>query len=58
MAAQYNLGVLYALGSGVEMDHARSRELFQKAADQGHKLALENLQTMEEAEQAEPADKK
>jgi len=58
MAAQYNLGVLYAMGNGVEMNHARARELFEKAAAQGHDLATENLRTMEEAEQAASADDK
>jgi hypothetical protein len=40
------------------MNHERARELFEKAAAQGHDLATEYLRTMEEAEQAASADDK
>ena len=33
--AQYNLGVMYAEGTGVRQDYAKAREWYQKAAGQG-----------------------
>ena len=41
--AQYNLGVCYETGRGVEQDIKKAVELFRKAADQGHAMAQYNL---------------
>tara|TARA_B110000495_G_C22886736_1_gene517143 strand:- start:237 stop:617 length:381 start_codon:yes stop_codon:yes gene_type:complete len=40
---QYQLGLLYAQGIGIEADFANAKILIQKAADQGHILATEWL---------------
>jgi TPR repeat protein len=41
--AQFLLGVLYANGEGVEMDHARALLWYARAAEQGHAGAQRNL---------------
>ena len=46
--AQYNLGVLYATGANGSADIEKAYDLFSKAADQGHELAKENLETLKE----------
>ena len=42
-AAQFNLGLLYANGQGVQKDDARARQWYEKAAAQGHADAQVNL---------------
>ncbi len=44
--AQFNLGLMYANGEGVEQDMSRAVELFKKAAEQGHVDAQNNLGAM------------
>jgi uncharacterized protein len=34
--AQYNLGVMYAIGQGVPEDDAEAVKWYRKAAEQGH----------------------
>ncbi|SER09782.1 hypothetical protein SAMN05421690_100861 [Nitrosomonas sp. Nm51] len=41
--AQFNLGLMYANGEGVEQDMQQAAELFTKAAEQGHIDAQNNL---------------
>ena len=41
--AQYNLGVLYANGMGVDKDFTKAVELYKKAAEQGYISAQFNL---------------
>lgn len=41
--AQFNLGLMYANGEGVEQDMHEAVELFKKAAEQGHVDAQNNL---------------
>ena len=41
--AQYNLGVMYANGTGVEQSYEKAREWLQKAAKQGLASAKEQL---------------
>lgn len=41
--AQFNLGVCYAKGEGVEKDAAQAAEWIRKAAEQGHAEAQYNL---------------
>lgn len=41
--AQFNLGLMYANGEGVEQDMTQAVELFKKAAEQGHVDAQNNL---------------
>ncbi|MCB1986450.1 MAG: sel1 repeat family protein [Burkholderiales bacterium] len=41
--AQFNLGLMYANGEGVEQDMQEAVELFKKAAEQGHVDAQNNL---------------
>jgi TPR repeat protein len=42
-AAQFNLGLLYANGQGVQKDDAQARQWYEKAAAQGHADAQVNL---------------
>jgi len=42
-AAQFNLGLLYANGQGVQKDDAQARQWYEKAAAQGHADAQANL---------------
>ncbi|SET30249.1 hypothetical protein SAMN05216326_11961 [Nitrosomonas marina] len=44
--AQFNLGLLYANGEGVERDMQQAVELFKQAAEQGHVDAQNNLGAM------------
>ena len=46
--AQYWLGVCCENGQGVEIDLDQAQEWYQKAADQGHEKAKENLRKLEE----------
>ena len=48
-AAQYNLGVLYDRGLGVEQDYEKAREWYRKAADQRYGRAEHNLGIMYES---------
>ena len=48
-AAQYNLGVLYDRGLGVEQDYAKARSWYEKAAKQRYGRAEHNLGIMYEA---------
>lgn len=41
--AQYNLGLLYAKGQGVQKDDVQARQWYEKAAVQGHAEAQVNL---------------
>ena len=41
--AQFNLGVMYARGDGVEKDPAEATRWYRKAAEQGHAEAQFNL---------------
>ena len=41
--SQYNLGVLYQYGEGVEKDETRAVDWYRKAAEQGHAKAQYNL---------------
>src|SRR5260370_18661598 len=45
-AAQYNLGLLYMAGQGVQQDSAAAALWFRKAAEQGYALAQSNLGTL------------
>jgi TPR repeat protein len=49
--AQFNLGVMYYNGSGMEKDKRKAFEWFEKAADQGHPKAQYNLGVMYETGQ-------
>ncbi|MBL4616190.1 MAG: sel1 repeat family protein [Robiginitomaculum sp.] len=42
-AAQYNLGVMYDNGFGVEQSDAKAIEWYQRSADQGYAAAYNNL---------------
>jgi TPR repeat protein len=44
VAAQFNLGIMYENGQGVEKDDERAVEWYQRAADQGHVKAQFNLE--------------
>lgn len=44
--AQFNLGLLYANGEGVELDASKAAELFKQAAEQGNVDAQNNLAAM------------
>ena len=44
--AQFNLGLMYVNGEGVEKDVVQAVELFKKAAEQGHVDAQNNLGAM------------
>ena len=48
--AQFNLGLFYVTGLGVERSIETGRELWIKAAHQGYKDAIKNLQIIDEAE--------
>ena len=48
--AQYNLGRMYrryAIGDGVEQSYSKARELFTKAAPQGHENAIKALKHLD-----------
>ena len=44
--AQYNLGVMYHQGEGVEQDYSKARDWYEKAAKQGDANAQYNLGAM------------
>ena len=44
--AQYNLGVMYAKGDGVEKDYGEAVKWYTKAAEQGHASGQNNLGVM------------
>ncbi|MDD5581574.1 MAG: SEL1-like repeat protein [Methylobacter sp.] len=44
--AQYSLAYLYENGLGLPKDEAKALELYQKAADQGHSDAQNNLDAL------------
>lgn len=46
VGAQYNLGIAYYEGAGVGQDKYEAIRLFRAAADQGHKFAIDNLQSL------------
>ncbi|HPF46303.1 MAG: sel1 repeat family protein [Alphaproteobacteria bacterium] len=48
MNAQYNLGVMYEHGNGVEQSDKKAAEWYQKAADNGHPEAPMALQLLYE----------
>ena len=48
--AQYNLGLLYANGQGVEQSNETARELWMKSAEQGFENAIKALQRLDEIE--------
>jgi len=54
--AQYNLGILYAMGRGVPQDYAEAAECYRKAADQGHPFARTNLGMLYDSGQGVPQD--
>jgi uncharacterized protein len=45
-SAQFNLGLMYATGQGVQQDNAAAALWFRKAAEQGYALAQSNLGTL------------
>ena len=47
-SAQYNLGIVYQYGQGVDKDEKRAVEFYTLAADQGHAIAQPNLGCMYE----------
>jgi len=53
-AAQYNLGLLYAQGRGVQADPAQARAWYQRAAAQGHVAAGRELERVPDAERGAP----
>lgn len=42
-SAQFNLGIMYFSGQGVEQDYAKSADWLEKAANLGHATAQSNL---------------
>ena len=46
--AQFNLGIMYYNGRGVQKDIAKSREWWTKAAAQGQKNAIKNLNFLDQ----------
>ena len=51
--SQFSLGYMYKHGNGASMNHAKAKEWFLKAAQQGHAAAKERLEEMEEMEEVE-----
>ncbi|SFQ02244.1 Sel1 repeat-containing protein [Nitrosomonas cryotolerans] len=56
--AQYDLGVMYAMGQGVLQNYKMATKLWQMAADQGHSSAQYNLGVMYGTGQGVPQDYK
>jgi TPR repeat protein len=54
-AAEFNLGMMYLLGKGVERDSLQAERLFRQASAQGHKYATSYLLKLEE-KRITPAD--
>ena len=46
LTAQFNLGVMYLTGRGVQQDYSAAALWFRKAAEQGYALAQSNLGTL------------
>ena len=46
MKAQLNVGLMYAIGQGVEKSEEKAVECYQKAAEQGYDKAQYNLALM------------
>ena len=46
---QYNLGVMYANGDGIEQSYSKAREWWAKAATQGIKEAIKGLKVLDES---------
>ena len=44
--AQFNLGLCYEYGTGLQKDLSEAKKWYQKAADKGYKKALEKLQNL------------
>lgn len=57
-SAQYNLGVLYSIGLGVEQDHAEASKWFRRAADRGLPAAQMRLGTAYLEGKGVPQDRK
>ena len=55
-AAQFNLGLMYYFGKGVEKDYAKAKHLFQQASAQGRNHALEFLMKVENKEKVSETD--
>lgn len=55
-SAQYNMGVLYDRGYGVDRDYAKARQWYEKAAAQHYARAEHNLGIMYEAGKGVPRD--
>ena len=53
--AEFNLGMMYLLGRGVERDSLQAERLFRQASAQGHKYATSYLLKLEE-KRFTPAD--
>ena len=47
-AAQFNLGVIYYMGRGVQQDYSQAFSWYRKAAEQGHAMAQTNIGAMYE----------
>ncbi|WP_444216008.1 tetratricopeptide repeat protein [Dialister hominis] len=45
-SAQYDLGLMYEFGRGVEQSDEKAREWYQKAADQGFEDAMVALNSL------------
>ena len=45
--AQFNLGVMYVNGDGIEQSYSKARELWTKAAAQGDKEAIKGLKKLD-----------
>lgn len=55
--AQFNMGILYYAGQGVEKDHKKARYWWEKAAAAGHREAKQSLALLEDQPQAPAATK-
>jgi TPR repeat protein len=53
--AEASLGMLYANGQGVQQNYGESRKWFVKAAEGGHKLAVESAANGRGAPRQQPA---
>jgi TPR repeat protein len=51
----FNLACLYANGHGVERDLTKARELFTKAGEQGHEMAVKYLKQLDDVEREDAA---
>ena len=55
-SAQFNLGLMYYLGKGVEKDLVKAKRLFQQASAQGHHYALKFLMKIDNQEKISDND--